>query len=546
MTKFNKFRNRKKHYLNVESQVTNLFMTFYPEQVISPKFRSKLFPSNQSRNVGTQISDADFWNTPVGVKIVSACKDHLKKMIVVSKNEWTIALICHDKDMTVDENDKMKSKHKKTHFHTVMWRNDGKRFRVRKALQILDLNFDGVLDANIMDNTFSYTRNVKNALQYLLHMTEQSEEDGKAPYSRDELITNITDEELDKIYHAETKDKLSNDDWDNLAQKAYSCGLNLHDFRTFAERHFSVRQQSQAPFKIVKRYYDNGLFDAIAKAEDFPRLNIILRGTKNTGKSYSTQKVLNNMGYRIYKPVSGTGKYDGLSSSDTAMLFDDKNASQILSICSDSPTLLHRRNSGYAPWTGNTTVMLTNKSFTQYIKSSARDDIHTENGQVIDDDKDVYNAMISRFYFCEVVWPDFQPQDFGVDHSRDAYIKVVKKYDRGTKKDKEIHDRMFYQLIRPIENEIKNYYQLKYNEFWNEYHDENHQKNVQQVVSSDDTYHYYFDYRKNTDKSNENGLGIEDGDDNAGIGVVSAKELDELADSFGIEKGTIDNEDNEN
>lgn len=576
---FYKFRNRKKHFLNVESQVTNLFMTFYPEQVIDPKLRAQLFPhSNQDKDAGKQVSNPEYWNTPYGREIVEKCKKQLANTVIVIKDEWTVALICHDKDMTVDENDKMKPKHKKTHFHCVAWRNDGKRFRVRQFLNALNLHFDGVLDNNIMDSCFSFTRSVKNSLQYLLHMTEKSEEDGKAPYNRSELITNILDEELDKIYHAEVKDVLKNDDWDELAKKAYSCGFNFHDFKKFTNRFFNVRQQSQAPYKVVKQYYENGLLDGIAKAQGFPRLNIILRGSKNTGKSYSTQKVLNEMGYRIYKPISGSGKYDGLSADDNAMLFDDKNASQLLQICSDEPTLLHRRNVGYSPWTGNTTVMLTNKSFTQYIKSSARDDIHTENGKVIDDDKDTYDAMASRFYFCEVVWPDFQPAQPGVDHSRDAYIKVVKRYDRGSEKNKQIHNEMFNQLISRIENEIKNYYQIKYNEYWQKEYieiktkelvEQDRQKKQQKVVSTDKNgVQYYFDNRienidnqndtettENVDKSTTSTINrvktqsvldlekhpiFENKNDDSAVGhdanALTSDELDELADSFGIIK----------
>lgn len=533
------------HYLNVESQGTYVFVTFYPEHVIKPEFRKQLFPnSSQDKEQGKQISDPQFWSKPFGKKVVAECKKYLKKMVVRAVGEWEIALICHDKDMTVEKDNKLKAKHKKTHFHAVIWRKDGKRFRVRKVLQILGLNFDAVLDANILDKTFSSisSRNVKNALQYLLHMTEASELDGKEPYDQSELISNLTDEQLDNIFHATVQDKLSNDDWDKLAEMAYQCGKNLHDFRTFTTRHFNIRQQSQSPFKVVKQYYENGLLDAVATAEDFPRINIILRGVKNTGKSYSTQKALNKLHMRVYSAISGSGKYDGLSADDDCLLFDDKNGSQLLSVCSDSPVLLHRRNVGYSPWVGDSVIALTNKSFTHWIKNSSSNEIHTENGEVVEEDRDAYDAMISRFYFCEVVWPDFQPQDFsGVDYSRAAYIKIVKKYNRGSEENKKIHDEMFYQLIKPIEEEIKNYYQIKYYEYWNKYHDEQHQ---QKVVSTDkNNVQYYFDSRIKSqpvldlekhlfENKNEN-------DDAVGhdVNALTPKEIDELADSFGITKG---------
>ena len=176
------------------------------------------------------------------------------------------------------------------------------------------------------------------------------------------------------------------------------------------------------------------------------------------------------------------------------------------------------------------------------IKNSSSNEIHTENGEVVEEDRDAYDAMISRFYFCEVVWPDFQPQDFsGVDYSRAAYIKVVKRYDRGSEENKKIHDEMFYQLIKPIEEEIKNYYQIKYYEYWNKYHDEQHQ---QKVVSTDkNNVQYYFDSRIKTqpvldlekhpifENKNEN-------DDVVGhdANALTPKEINELADSFGIIK----------
>lgn len=566
---YKKNYNPNTHYLNVESQGTYVFVTFYPEQVIKPEFRKQLFPnSSQDKEQGKQISDPQYWSKPFGKKVVEECRNYLKKMVVRAVGEWEIALICHDKDMTVEKDNKLKAKHKKTHFHAVIWRKDGKRFRVRKVLQILGLNFDAVLDANILDKTFSSisSRNVKNALQYLLHMTEASELDGKEPYNQSELISNLTDEQLDNIFHATVQDKLSNDDWDKLAEMAYQCGKNLHDFRTFTTRHFNIRQQSQAPFKVIKQYYENGLLDAVATAEDFPRINIILRGVKNTGKSYSTQKALNKLHMRVYSAISGSGKYDGLSADDDCLLFDDKNGSQLLSVCSDSPVLLHRRNVGYSPWVGNSVIALTNKSFTHWIKNSSSNEIHTENGEVVEEDRDAYDAMISRFYFCEVVWPDFQPQDFsGQDYSRAAYIKVVKRYDRGSEENKKIHDEMFYQLIKPIEEEIKNYYQIKYYEYWNKYHDEKHQ---QKVVSTDkNNVQYYFDNRienidnqndtettENVDKSTTSitnrvktqpvlDLGkypiFENKNDDAvghDANALTPKEIDDLANSFGISK----------
>ena len=573
--KYKKNLHYKKKWLNVESQCRSLTFMFYPEQVITVKLRNSLFPNSDKQSL--KRTNPQYWNTPDGKFIVEQCKDYLKRVVQYLSDEWAIAIICHDRDMDVDKIDKLKAVHKKTHFHCVMWRRDGKRFRVRQAVKALGLNFNGIIDADLLSSTFSYTRNLKNSLQYLLHMTYQSEHDGKEPYKQEELITNLSDEELNKIYHLTIKDRLSDDDWDDLSERAYKCGLNLHDFNDFADRHFNTRQQSQSPFRVVRQHYERGLRDGIARAGNIPRLNIILKGDFGTGKSFATQKVLNAMKLRIYKATPGNGKYDGLSANDDVLLYDDKYGSQLMSVCVDSPVLLYRRNHDASPWCGNCVISLTNSPFKSWILDSMRKDVHVVNGEIVKADQEKFRAVYSRFYCCEVIWPDYQPPEFGRDHSRDAYIKVTKKYDRGTPEERKIHNMMFDDLIPKIENEIKNFYQIMYNDYWNKYHDKEHQQKANaglQPVSSDGHYDYYFDNTVN-DKNNATKYSKHDNEiinniwadtfknstdaekseldfsdeeikkitkkhDDSDVGhdanALTPKEIDDLANSFGISK----------
>ena len=448
-------------FLNMASQARKLFITCYPEQIIPVELRNKLFSENSSGSL--KRTDRGFWETPDGRLILKKCKEKLQKIADQNKDFWKMNDICHDSDMTVDKHDKTKIVHKKDHFHIVIWRVDEKRFRVDQAVRALGLHFDGVRDANLMDKgAFQSVRNLKHALKYELHTTKKSQLDGKYQYSVNDLITNLSTDEIKNIYQAEVKDELSDDDWDELRKMAYKCGENLHDFGKFANEHFNTRQQAQAPFRVVKKAYDEGLKHGIPKCPDLPRLSIIISGDGNVGKSFNTKLACKDMKLNVCEAVFGSGKYDNLTAGDDVLLFDDTYASQLLEVSDNRPVAVRRRNTNNSPWVGRYMIVLTNQDGDSWLKSSSP--YPTENGEIRSDFQKTYDALKQRFIFCHVEWGDYKAPTFDRtnDVSHDVHIVLDKPTDRGGDKYSEIHMKMYRDLVSHIEKHMKEYYYTKW------------------------------------------------------------------------------------
>lgn len=535
-------------FLNMASQARKLFITCYPEQVIPVELRNQLF--SESSNGSLKRTNRNFWETTDGRLILKKCKEKLQKIADENRDFWKMNDICHDSDMTVDKHDKTKIVHKKDHFHIVIWRVDEKRFRVDQAVRVLGLHFDGVRDANLMDKgAFQSVRNLKHALKYELHTTKKSQLDGKYQYSVNDLITNLSTDEIKNIYQAEVKDELSDDDWDELRKMAYSCGENLHDFDHFADTHFNTRQQAQAPFRIVRKAYDEGLKRGISRAVDYPRLSIIIHGDGNLGKSYGTKLAFKQMGLNVCEAQAGTGKYDDLHATDDALIFDDVNASQLLEVSDNRPVALHRRNSNSSPWLGKYLVVLTNREPEEWLLTSSG--MPTENKQVRSDYKKKFDALKQRFYFCHVEWCEFKAPTFDRtnDVSHDAHVVIDKKEERGLDEDIEIHDKMYKELVTDhIEKNIQDYYYQKWvehfqkqgnidlSDYWKQVNQP--QKSVKQPKNKtkDDD---FIPLGKMTDKEKQEfddfikeQTKYQDNNDSQKL-----DELDEIAEDLGITKG---------
>lgn len=531
-------------FLNMASQARKLFITCYPEQVIPVELRNQLFP--ESSNGSLKRTNPNFWETPDGRLILKKCKEKLQKIADQNKDFWKMNDICHDSDMTVDKHDKTKIVHKKDHFHIVIWRVDEKRFRVDQAVKALGLHFDGVRDANLMDKgAFQSVRNLKHALKYELHTTKKSQLDGKYQYSVNDLITNLSTDEIKNIYQAEVKDELSDDDWDELRKMSYKCGENLHDFDHFADTHFNTRQQSQSPFRVVRKSYEKGLKYGISKCSDLPRLAVIIQGAGNVGKSFNTKLACKEMGLKVCEATYGSGKYDNLTANDDVLLFDDEYASQIIEVSDNRPVAVRRRNTNNSPWTGQYMIVLTNKDCDTWLKLSAK--YPTENGEIRQDYQSTFDALRQRFIFCHVEWGDYKAPTFDRtnDVSHDVHIVLDKLTERGGDKYADIHKKMYDDLISHIEKHMKEYYYQKWvehfqkqgnidlSDYWKQVNQP--QKSVKQPKNKtkDDD---FIPLGKMTDKEKQEfddfikeQTKYQDNDD--------SQELDEIAEDLGITKG---------
>lgn len=139
-----------------------------------------------------------------------------------------------------------------------------KRIRVQKALKDLGIEYRPNLDDELWANHGVETvGKFAGYATYLTHETETAVNEGKELYRMDELVSNLTIEEIQKIRDgyirvAESRKKLSADDWTLIDETAYKLGYELQNFSEwYNSQPFNVR--SNAKVKTIRESYERGM-----------------------------------------------------------------------------------------------------------------------------------------------------------------------------------------------------------------------------------------------------------------------------------------------
>lgn len=435
---------KKNKHLTIHSRTLTLALKFYPEQLMTKQARESITNTKTGRidyslwTSGSLIDEAkEYLNERI--KNFSTYLNSFKSKHDKSKRHWEVEAICHDKDEVANPNDMFAPSIIKPHFHVIIRDANNNRFFVETVLKALGLNYQKDDSQLFYAHGCTTVANFSAYSMYLTHETTQAISDGKAFYDLSEVMTNMTLKELKDIrsgyVRLQVKTKLTESDWNNLADYVAKLGDNMNDFEEWANKCLSFVQQTSKKFKDLQVLYNKHLLDAVEKSPDLIRCCILITGHQNDGKSYTTRHALRKMGETIYNARSSTGKYDGLSSRATAMIFDDRKMTDALNVTDNRATVLHARGTGNDKvWLGHYVVITTNLAPDAFFSS-----------QVMDASQ--IDAIKSRFYTTQLLY----------DKSGHGGLALIEPSTRGTKEDIAKRNKLYADFADTFNNLIKNY-----------------------------------------------------------------------------------------
>lgn len=472
---------------STSSQTNTLSLKIYTEQLMQADIRAKY---EELAKELKQMQDADD-RDEAEYKAKQdefdkldreACTAFIERVKAIDPKQFCVVSIKHDKDEVRNSDDLFEISIKKPHWHIYVWTpsdsvfyDAGRSFRVHTMIcgdsrkghekQYLGINYDPKRDVSIWDNRGAERiHSIIASVAYCLHISSSAIEAGKHVYDKSEIITNLSNGEIDEMLNLYKGidnhfiRKPNADDWNTWAQTAYERGLHLENFEDWAVDHFMVNQMASAKFRVVRDFYNRGLRDGLANAPHIDRLNVFILGKGNLGKSYNSQKALLDMGIeRIVNAPSGTGKYDGVTADTQAILFDDSRMTQPKRVMEQKPVTLHRRNNGDPVWKGQYVIYTSN--FASPIDAAADclgyQPYKDTDGTFKYTDKQMLDIdpVIERAFFCTVEL-DTDPSSANYGH---FHLVLCQGVDRGGANDIERLTKMFEQFRKAFDKSIYNY-----------------------------------------------------------------------------------------
>lgn len=438
---------KKNKHLTIHSRTLTLALKFYPEQMMNTQARQSITNPKTGRIDYSLWTDGDLLDQAKAylnerIKNFSTYFNSFKSPQDKSKRHWEVEAICHDKDEVANPDDMFAPAIVKPHFHVVIRDANNKRFFVETVLKALGLNYQKEDSELFYEHGCTTVADFNAYSVYLTHETEQAKKDGKELYDLSEVMTNMPLDELKDIRagysRLQSKSKLSDHDWNELADYASKLGDELGDFDAWSKSVLTFAQRTGQKFKALQDEFNKHLTDAVDNSPDLTRCCILISGNANDGKSWTTTHALQNLGEKIYPARSSSGKYDGLQSTATAMTFDDRMITDALNVTDNRAVVLHGRGTGGdKAWLGRYVVVTTNLPIGDFFSNQVR-----FNSQI--------DAIRSRFYTCILVY-----DNFGHGH-----LEVVDASTRGTAKDIQARNDLFTRFADEFNKLITNYHPL--------------------------------------------------------------------------------------
>lgn len=438
--KTRKKSKKKKVAVTFGSELRTLALKFYPEQLLDEKSRIQFMKCDDATR--------QRW-------IDQLTREFIKQIKNFKYLDFQIAGILHDSDKVKAADDPFKISIEKAHWHLIIRRLSKKRFRVNRIVQLLGLHY--IKDKNFDDSAMwnnggaEIIRDFASYFLYLTHETTQAINDGKHKYDRSEVITNFGAETRNALWQAGLRhQKKSNIDWDDINDLAYNFGLNLKDFDPWINANLTVAEQANKNFRVVSKSYQRGLSEGVAKVGHITRCSILIHGKGNIGKSYTSLEALKALQLNVYRASKGSGKYDNLSTSTDAMIFDDVAVSDARNVFDNLAVTLHRRNSNDRAWLGNYAVVTTNDDPETFCRKMAgvnsTDELLDVNDPYTRSKIDAINAIKQRLYICTI---------------KNNRLIVESATVRGSRADQAEHDKLFKKFAEKFNAILKNYKQEK-------------------------------------------------------------------------------------
>lgn len=365
----------------------------------------------------------------------------------IDKSRYYVMAIKHDED---EETDGVWDVAKeKPHFHLIIKAKDSHDvFRVKDMLAKLGIIFRPDLDTTLLENRALETvGNYSAYAMYLTHDTPQAQLENKYPYAVGRVVSNLTPDEVQQIRDGFTRTyehkKLTPDELAGLDAYAFELGKRLGDFAEWYNG-LNFAERSSAKMRTIKESYFRGVEDRLRADAYMLRCCIYIHGDGNTGKTYTSEKTMREMGRAVLSVGGGgSGKFDNLLPSHGCILVDDDICPNLLNMADNKLCHAYKRQQNNPVWAGDYLIITSNLSFEDFCERC---------GLKVKDLRGNYTkqfeALKTRFFFCEMM-------------RRENSLRLVcrEASTRGTPEEQRKRGEMFREFWARFNELIKDYKQ---------------------------------------------------------------------------------------
>lgn len=352
---------------------------------------------------------------------VDALWERIRNM---SKDDYWVWAICHDKDVVAD--DVFVEAYKKRHFHIYVVKRgkdkDGKseRRKVSTILNLFGIVFRPGLDDIIWkERGVERIQEIAHCVAYATHETDKAMAEGKTVYDRDEIVSNLDPEELDQLRDGysrivKAKNKVSLQEQAEILETCRNCGYtNSMSWEELRNSMAFILRKSSAVMKLYREAYQEGVDMRMEERTDILRLAIFIKGAPNQGKTYAAQHAFDGLGLRVFKATDGgkSGRFDSLTENHDVMILDDATIDDPLNVADNNAVKMYKRGNGNPYWCGSHFLVTSNLDFEKWAKRC---------GVQYDDQ---IEALKSRFFICHIV---DEPE-------KGKFLDCISPSERGTK-----------------------------------------------------------------------------------------------------------------
>ncbi len=256
-------------------------------------------------------------------------------------------------------------KSKKPHWHILCkFGNRKSRRVVRTALKQLGIHFREGIDDNIVQYSIETTGRFNNYAAYLLHQTIAAKREDKAPYDKSEYISNLSEEEVDRILSGYTvsKARLTGFALEHATDKARELGYDFGDIDEYITS-LQIAGLTASKESSIRSAYKNGARERMNKREKWTKLVIFIDMNREKSEQliYAAEKAVGEKRYVI--SMSGTRDMNITESTEAVVLSYDLGKGEAINkqLFSDSiseigkPTFMNK-----AIWAGRYVIVVTN------------------------------------------------------------------------------------------------------------------------------------------------------------------------------------------
>lgn len=291
----------------------------------------------------------------------------------------------------------------KPHYHLIIKSLDShKVFRVKGMLANLGIVFRPDLDTILLEHRALETvGNFSAAAMYLTHDTPKARLENKYPYDVKRIVSNLTPDKVQQIRDGYTRTydhkRLTPDELAELDAYAFELGKRLGDSDAWYND-LTFWARSNPRMRTIRESYSRGVEERLKNDNYILRCCIYIRGAGNTGKTYTSEKAMKEMGRSVLSVGGGgSGKFDNLRASHGCILVDDDICPNLLNMADNKICHAYRRNKNNPVWAGDYLIITSNLDFEEYCERC---------GLKVKDNKGNYTsqflALKTRFFFCEM------------------------------------------------------------------------------------------------------------------------------------------------